>query len=201
MRVHEAGSSDRVRENVQPLCSPLSETSVPTAATTEVPRERPERSAMPPLPRSWAATLHRRTAGTESAKTTAEERMARDTEYISIHRPEHSVTMTGFTSIAYYASFRIFLVGAVTILGILGVGNCIGRILRLPQPWLSTVGAIAATELLTLSVQFVSMAQVGTRGMLVGLWLTFSIVGFVLLVWERPRLKIAGFGSIGGAGS
>jgi hypothetical protein len=111
--------------------------------------------------------------------------------------------MTGFTSIAHYAPSLVLLAGAFTIAGVLGVGNEIGRMLRLPQPWLTTVGSIAALELLTLGVQTVAMAQIATRAVLITVWAVFSAVGSLLLLTrtsipKKPSvsLTIAGTGAI-----
>jgi hypothetical protein len=95
--------------------------------------------------------------------------------------------MTGFTSIAQYAPSLVFLAGAFTIAGILGIGNRIGRALRLPQPWLSVVGSLAAMEIFTLIDEAVSMAQIAMRGVLLALWVVFSLIGAALL---RPRFRL-----------
>lgn len=71
----------------------------------------------------------------------------------------------------------MLLAGVSTIAGILGIGNRIGRALRLERPWKTVVGSIAALEILTLAVEAVSMAQMATRGMLIAVWALFCLCG------------------------
>jgi hypothetical protein len=106
--------------------------------------------------------------------------------------------MTGFTSIENYAPWLVLLAGAFTIAGILGVGNQLGRALRLPQPWLTAVGAIAAIELLTGLVEAVAMAQFATRTILIVVWALFSAIGALLLVTHAPRFETLRFDSLTG---
>ena len=96
--------------------------------------------------------------------------------------------MTGFTSIDYYAPSLVLLAGVFTIAGVLGIGNRIGHALRLPQPWRTTVGAIAALEILTLGVEGVAIANIATPGILIAVWSAFCVLGAALLRfrWENP---------------
>ena len=95
--------------------------------------------------------------------------------------------MTGFTSIDFYSPALVLLAGAFTIAGLLGIGNRIGRALRLPQPWQTTVGAIAALEILTLGVESVAMGRIATRAVLIATWALFCVCGAALL---RFRLRL-----------
>jgi len=108
--------------------------------------------------------------------------------------------MTGFTSIASYSPWLVLLAGAFTIAGVLGVGNALGRALRLSQPWRSVAGAIASMELLTLAVEAVSMAHVASRAVLIGTWAAFSIAGIFLLVRRASWPKDMNIGSMACAG-
>ena len=94
--------------------------------------------------------------------------------------------MSGFTSIAYYAPSLVLLAGAFTISGLLGIGNEVGGALRLEQPWRSAVGAIAASEMFTLGVEGLAIAQIATRTILVVVWAVFCACGSFLLLRRRP---------------
>ncbi|MDQ6801691.1 MAG: hypothetical protein M3041_12715 [Acidobacteriota bacterium] len=99
--------------------------------------------------------------------------------------------MTGFTSIAHYSPWLVLVTGGFGIAGILGIGNVIGRLLRLPQPWLTIVGAIAADEVITVVVELMAIAHLASRPALIGVFVTFSAIGSVLLVWRRPGITAA----------
>ncbi|HMC22772.1 MAG TPA: hypothetical protein VKL19_13050, partial [Thermoanaerobaculia bacterium] len=109
--------------------------------------------------------------------------------------------MTGFTSIASYSPWLVLLAGGFTIAGIVGVGDEIGRALRLSQPWRSVIGSIAAIELLTLTVEAVAMAHFASRPVLIGIWVVFSVLGSLLFIWRTSLPKSMSIGGIGGLGA
>jgi hypothetical protein len=96
--------------------------------------------------------------------------------------------MTGFTSIGHYSPWLVLLAGGFNIAGIVGVGTLVGRALWLPQPWRTTVGAIAAAEAFALAVALMAMAHVASRFALVGLWAIFSATGSLVLFSMKPRI-------------
>ncbi|HEY6843552.1 MAG TPA: hypothetical protein VI391_05240, partial [Thermoanaerobaculia bacterium] len=109
--------------------------------------------------------------------------------------------MTGFLSIGNYSAFLVLAAGLTTSAALFGIGNVIGRRMRLPQPWAGVVGSIAAIEAFALLLTIISIAHIAYAVVLIVAWAVLVVAGGVALIAnlrrEKPRIHVdAGTASI-----
>ncbi len=92
--------------------------------------------------------------------------------------------MTSFLAIRHYSPLIVLLVGLITFVGLMGVGNLALQALRfrLPSPWREVTGLLLGIQILSLTVQLVAMAGVAYRTVLILIWAVLVVLGGIAAV-------------------